>query len=127
MNTSWQKVGARSCRITNRIYRHLLTFPEPLSSPLLISDPALVDPSKLGADNSVVAFLSSNNTLVTAHAGSTVTLACVVRRESQFGMVSTCPTSQYTVDMSSNMFGMGTLNRACSMLVSRQTGMQRLL
>ena len=41
-----------------------------------------------GGPGGHVDFLSPNNTIVRAHAGSTVTMACVVEKESQFGMVS---------------------------------------
>ena len=41
-----------------------------------------------GGPGGQVDFLSANNTVVRAHAGSTVTMACVVEKESQFGMVS---------------------------------------
>ena len=41
-----------------------------------------------GPPDSKLVFLSQNNTLLTAHAGSTVELPCLIRREGQFGMVS---------------------------------------
>ena len=41
-----------------------------------------------GGPGGHVDFLTPNNTMVRAHAGSTVTMACVVEKESQFGMVS---------------------------------------
>ena len=44
-----------------------------------------------GVGGGHVDFLSANNTVVRAHAGSTVTMPCVVEKESQFGMVSGRP------------------------------------
>ena len=41
-----------------------------------------------GGPGGHVDFLTPNNTMVRAHAGSTVTMACVVEKEGQFGMVS---------------------------------------
>ena len=73
------------------------TFPFPVFPPGLAQGmmPPEFSPKQKGQAHSAprgsVVFISPNNTVVNTHTGSTVTLPCVIHKETKFGMVSRVP------------------------------------